>query len=436
MSSDNRKASGQSSAQEYSSEHKQDKKFSACTEAERRAEIWSHFGDFGGQFVAETLIPTLDHLRDEFYRLKELPSFREELRILLNTYAGRPTPVFYARNISADLGIDVYLKREDLLHTGAHKINNTIGQALMAKYMGKPRVIAETGAGQHGVATATVASLLGLECVVYMGEVDAKRQRPNVMKMELLGAKVEVVKEGSRTLKDATNAALRDFVKNVQNTHYIIGSVVGPFPYPLIVQHFQSVIGDEARQYFLQSHNKLPDKVIACVGGGSNAIGIFKAFLGDAEVELIGVEAGGRSDAPGEHARTLGQGKRGILHGALSYLIQNSEGQVADVHSISAGLDYPGIGPVHAHLHQTQRVTYDFVRDDDVIEALKYTARHEGIIPALESSHAISYLIQNARKWREEAQQAAQGTASGQLSILVNLSGRGDKDMDYIKDFL
>ena len=378
------------------------------------------FGEYGGQFVPETLIPALDKLEKEFYKLKENENFKEDLDYYLKTYAGRPTPIYYAKNLSKKHQISIFLKREDLLHTGAHKINNTIGQALLTKYLNKERVIAETGAGQHGVATATVAALFGLKCTIYMGKVDAQRQEPNLKKMKLLGADISIVETGSQTLKDATNAALRDFVKNVENTHYIIGSVVGPHPYPEMVAHFQEVIGQETLVFY--KDESLPDAVVACVGGGSNAIGIFRAFL-NTNVKLFGIEAGGRNDKNGEHARTMALGRKGILHGCLTYLLQDENSQVLPVHSISAGLDYPGVGPEHAALNDTKQVHYDYVRDEDVIFALKELSKYEGIIPALESAHAVAYVLKNKNRF-------------SQKKVLINLSGRGDKDMEYIGSLL
>jgi len=375
------------------------------------------FGRYGGQFAAETLVPALDDLEAKFEILKDDEKFNKELKHLLNNYAGRPTPVYKAENLSNEYGCEIYLKREDLMHTGAHKINNTLGQALLTKYMGKKRVIAETGAGQHGVATATVAALFGMECTVYMGAVDVKRQEPNVKRMELLGTKVVPVTEGQGTLKEATNAAMREWVACVQDTHYIIGSIVGPYPFPKIVSHFQSVIGEEANAQ-CKELGFTPDCVVACVGGGSNAIGIFNGFI-DQLVEIYGVEAGGISDKDGEHARTLGMGKPGVLHGAYTYLVQTPEHQIADVHSISAGLDYPGIGPVHSMLHDVGRVKYGYVRDSEALNAFKELSRKEGIIPALESSHALAYVLENIEKFKGK-------------KVLVNLSGRGDKDMASI----
>ncbi len=373
------------------------------------------FGDFGGMFVPETLVPALEQLERDFNRLKDDPEFKTDLARYSTTYIGRPSPVYYASRMSEEYGVEIYLKREDLNHTGSHKINNTIAQALLTRYMGKKRIIAETGAGQHGVATATVAALFGLDCTVYMGSVDAARQKPNVDRMKLLGAKLELVHDGSKTLKDATNAAMRDWVKNVEDTHYIIGSVIGPHPFPEMVAHFQSVIGREARASF-EEMGFLPDAVVACVGGGSNAIGIFKGFL-DTPCELYGIEAGGLSDDEGDHAMAIGKGRAGILHGCVTYLVQTADGQVADVHSIAAGLDYPGIGPEHSYLHKTGRVIYDQVRDEDAVFAFRELARREGIVPAVESSHAIAYVLKNKDKFKGR-------------KVLINLSGRGDKDSE------
>ncbi|PLX66498.1 MAG: tryptophan synthase subunit beta [Denitrovibrio sp.] len=375
------------------------------------------FGRYGGQFAPETLIPALDDLEVQFEKLKNDSQFNKELQKLFTDYAGRPTPLYKAENLSEKYGCEIYLKREDLLHTGAHKLNNTLGQGLMTKYMGKKRVIAETGAGQHGVATATVAALFGMECTVYMGAVDVKRQEPNVKRMELLGAEVVPVTEGQGTLKEATNAALREWVSSVETTHYIIGSIVGPYPFPKIVSYFQTVIGEESKAQCAEQ-GFTPDCVVACVGGGSNAIGIFNGFL-DQKVEIFGVEAGGTSDDDGCHARTLGKGKPGVLHGSYTYLVQTPEHQIADVHSISAGLDYPGIGPVHSMLHDVCRVKYGFVRDNEALNAFKELSRNEGIIPALESSHALAYVLENKEKFKGK-------------KVLVNLSGRGDKDMASI----
>ncbi len=377
------------------------------------------YGNYGGQFVPETLIPAIEELEKNFLKLKDDAEFQKKLTCYLNQYAGRPTPVYYAKNLSRKYGITIYFKREDLLHTGAHKINNTIGQALLTKSMGKKRVIAETGAGQHGVATATVAALLNLKCTVYMGSIDMRRQLPNVQRMRLLGAEVREVSEGSKTLKDATNFALKDWVTNVEDTHYIIGSAVGPHPFPEIVAFFQSIIGKECVEHF-KKEGFMPDTVVACIGGGSNAIGIFRSFLNES-IELIGVEAGGISDEQGQHARTIGMGKPGILHGSLSYLLQTDNSQVTPVHSISAGLDYPGVGPEHSYLNDLKRVEYKYVRDDEAISAFKEVSKTEGIIPALESSHAIAYVLKNNIKFKNK-------------KVLINLSGRGDKDMEIINN--
>ncbi len=383
------------------------------------------FGDFGGKFVPETLMAALTELEEKYLEIKETPDFKREFESLLKTYVGRPTPLQYAKRFSEYLGggIRVYLKREDLNHTGAHKINNALGQALLAKRMGKRRIIAETGAGQHGVATATACAFLGLECVVYMGEEDVRRQALNVFRMELLGAKVEVVKSGSRTLKDAVNEAIRDWVTNVRTTHYIIGSVVGPHPYPMIVRDFQSVIGLEAKRQILEESGRLPDVIVACVGGGSNAMGIFYPFIEDGEVELIGVEAGGYGIETGKHAATLCAGSVGVFHGAKSYLLQNEDGQITPTHSVSAGLDYPGVGPEHSYLKEIDRAKYDAVSDEEALRAFQLLSRTEGIIPALESSHAVAWVIKNAEKLKGK-------------TVLINLSGRGDKDVSQVRDIL
>ena len=375
------------------------------------------YGEYGGRFVPETLIPALDELEEAFEAFKKDKEAVERFEELLKGYAGRPTPVTYAARFSEKYGFDLYLKREDLLHTGAHKINNTLGQAVLTQFMGKSRIIAETGAGQHGVATATACALLGLECVIYMGAVDAERQRMNVERMRLLGAEVRVVEEGSATLKDAINAALKDWVTNVRTTHYMLGSVVGPHPFPEMVAYFQSVIGKEARRQ-CEEMGFLPDAVVACVGGGSNAIGIFRGFL-DADCELIGVEAGGTSDDPGCHARTLGLGRPGILHGAYSYLLYGEDGQVLPVHSVSAGLDYPGVGPEHSFLKDSKRVRYEFCRDRDALAAFRELSRLEGILPALESAHAVGFVMKNSAEFRGKR-------------VLLNLSGRGDKDLGIV----
>jgi len=379
------------------------------------------FGEFGGRFVPETLMHPLEELTEAFEQAIRDPKFQAELEGLLREYVGRPTPLYFARRLTEYLGgAKIYLKREDLAHTGAHKINNTIGQALLTKRMGKPRVIAETGAGQHGVATATAAALLGLECVIYMGELDMERQRLNVFRMKLLGAEVVPVRSGSRTLKDAINEALRDWVTNVRTTHYILGSVTGPHPFPQMVRYFQSVIGREAKQQILEREGRLPDFVVACVGGGSNAIGIFWEFLPHEQVKLIGVEAAGKGLETGEHAASLCAGTVGVLHGAKTFVLQDEDGQIRDTHSISAGLDYPGVGPEHAFLKATGRASYVAVTDDEALEAFELLARLEGILPALEPSHALAYAFKLARQLPKEA------------IILVNLSGRGDKDVEVV----
>ncbi len=379
------------------------------------------FGPYGGRYVPETLIRALDELNDAYEAARRDPDFQAELDALLATYVGRPTPLYRASRLGEAAGHPaVYLKREDLNHTGAHKINNTIGQALLARRMGKRRIIAETGAGQHGVATATACALFDLECVVYMGEEDVARQALNVYRMELLGAEVRPVASGTRTLKDATNEAIRDWVTHVENTHYIIGSVVGPDPFPRIVRDFQSVIGREARSQILEREGRLPGVVVACVGGGSNAMGIFHAFVPDAEVALVGVEAAGEGLETGAHAASLVAGEPGVLHGALSYLLQDAHGQVAPAHSVSAGLDYPGVGPEHAYLKDTGRARYTAVTDAQALEAFHRLAELEGIIPALESAHAVAYVL------REGARHLQDGP------ILVCLSGRGDKDVAHV----
>jgi len=373
------------------------------------------YGKFGGQFVAETLIPCLEELERAFIKLKSDRSFKRELKELLNNYAGRPTPVYFCKNLSKKYKVNIFFKREDLLHTGAHKINNTIGQCLMAKYLNKSRVIAETGAGQHGLATATASALLGLKCTIFMGEVDAKRQRINVEKMKLLGAEVKIVKTGTKVLKDAVGEALKDWVSSFDNTHYVVGSVVGPYPFPEIVAYFQSVIGREAKKYFKRL-KRLPDYIVACVGGGSNSIGIFRPFLKE-KVGLIGVEAGG--NGKNKHAMTINRGREGIFQGSFSYVLQDNNFQIKDVHSISAGLDYPGVGPEHAYLSSIKRVEYVFATDEDALLGFYETTKLEGIIPALESSHAIGYVLKNWKRFRDKV-------------VLINLSGRGDKDLDIV----
>ena len=386
------------------------------------------FGKFGGQYVPEVLMPALSELEEAYRQAIEDPQFQKEFAWLLRTYVGRPTPLTFAERLSHHLGgAKIYLKREDLAHSGAHKINNALGQALLAKRMGKKRVIAETGAGQHGVATATAAALLGLECVIYMGEVDMERQKPNVYRMELLGAEVKPVSSGSRTLKDAINEAIRDWVTNVRHTHYLLGSALGPYPYPQMVRDFQSVIGNEARQQMLEVEGSLPAAVIACVGGGSNAIGIFSAFLPDGNVRLIGVEAGGSGIESGHHAARFAdphKGRLGVLHGTLTYVLQNEDGQIAETHSISAGLDYPAVGPQHAYLRSISRAEYTFATDEEALQAFQVLARFEGILPALESAHAIAEALKQAPHYGADQ------------AILVNLSGRGDKDLDTVMQAL
>lgn len=386
----------------------------------RSSQAKGHFGDFGGRFVPETLIAPLEELEAAYREAMEDASFLKDLEDYLRDYAGRPTPLYRAERLSKELGgATIFLKREDLCHTGSHKINNTLGQCLLAKRMGKRRVIAETGAGQHGVATATAAALLGLECDVYMGEVDMERQALNVFRMELLGARVLPVRSGSRTLKDAVNEALRDWVASVDYTHYCLGSVVGPHPFPSLVRDLQTVIGRETRSQYLEKTGRMPDCLVACVGGGSNSIGLFHPFL-DTNVRMVGVEAGGLGDRPGEHGSTLGLGSIGVLHGARSYLLQDDEGLILETHSISAGLDYPGVGPEHAFLKDSGRVEYVRVRDDEALRAVDLLCRTEGILPALESAHAVAY-----------ASRLAKEMGSG-ASIVVCLSGRGDKDVNTI----
>ncbi len=386
---------------------------------------FGHFAEFGGRFVPETLIFALDELEKEYARARQDKKFISELNYYLKDYAGRPTPLYFAKNLSKYLGIRrIYLKREDLLHTGAHKINNTLGQALLALRMKKPRVIAETGAGQHGVATATVAALFGLKCDIYMGEEDIERQKPNVFRMELLGARVIPVKNGSKTLKDAMTEALRDWVTNVTDTHYIIGTVAGPHPYPMLVRDFQAVIGREAKQQLKMKEKRLPDYLVACVGGGSNALGLFQPFFKDKSVKFIGVEAGGRGLSSGEHAATLVKSKIGVLHGSKSGLLQNDSGQVSLTHSISAGLDYPGVGPEHAYYKKIGRAEYVAVNDREALAGFKLLAETEGIIPALESSHAVAYLKKMPRYKVKNA------------IIILCLSGRGDKDLGIVTKVL
>src|SRR6266487_4518197 len=379
------------------------------------------FGSFGGKFVPESLMQALAELETAYEQARNNSEFQAELQRLLSSFVGRPTTLHHVQRFSHMIapGVKVYLKREDLAHTGAHKINNALGQGLLARRMGKQRIIAETGAGQHGVATATVCAMLGLECIVYMGEDDIQRQSLNVFRMKLLGAEVRSVASGSRTLKDAINEAIRDWVTNIETTFYLIGSAVGPHPYPRIVRDFQSIIGEEAREQILAQEGRLPDKVVACVGGGSNAIGLFYPFADVAGVQLIGVEAGGIALETGKHAATLVAGKPGVLHGALSYLLQNEDGQVLDTHSISAGLDYPGVGPEHSYLKETGRASYVSASDETALRGLQVLSRTEGIIPALESAHALGYVLE----------QGEQGKLPAGSLIVINLSGRGDKDM-------
>lgn len=383
-----------------------------------------HFGRYGGRFVPETIIPALDELTEAYYAAIADQSFRDRLNNLLRDYAGRETPLYEAERFSKIYGkARIFFKREDLTHTGAHKINNSLGQALLAQWMGKKRIIAETGAGQHGVAAATAAALLGIECVVYMGSVDIERQKLNVLRMKMLGAQVVPVESGSRSLKDAVNAAIRDWVTNVKDTHYIIGSVIGPHPYPMIVRDFQSVIGSESRLQMLEKTGRLPDIIVACVGAGSNAIGMFYPFLND-PVELIGVEAAGKGIETGKHAASLCAGSAGVLHGAEMYVLQDKFGQIIEAHSLAAGLDYPGVGPEHCLLKDFDRVQYDSVTDQQAVEAFMNLARVEGIIPALESSHAIAYVEKLAPTLEEDK------------IVLVCLSGRGDKDLEHVTAYL
>lgn len=379
-----------------------------------------YFGEFGGRFVPETLAAPVAELQDAYFAARASDAFRAELAGLLTSFVGRPTALTHAARASEELGVSVYLKREDLAHTGAHKINNAIGQALLARRMGKRRVIAETGAGQHGVATATACALLGLDCVVYMGADDTVRQALNVYRMQLLGAEVVPVDSGTRTLKDAINEAMRDWVANVGDTYYLLGSVLGPHPYPLMVREFQSVIGNEARAQMLHAEGRLPDCVVACVGGGSNAMGIFDAFVDDADVRLVGVEAGGTAIVPGKHAARFSGGAPGVLHGTRSYVLQDADGNIEGTHSISAGLDYASVGPEHAWLHARGRTEYAHASDREALDAFRWLARTEGLLPALESSHAIAWL--------------RRGDLQKGSVVLVNLSGRGDKDVDAIRE--
>jgi tryptophan synthase beta chain len=382
-----------------------------------------YFGEYGGAYVPETLMPALGELKKGFFKHVKSRPFQKELLYYLTDYVGRPTPLYFASNISRRTGIKLYLKREDLCHTGAHKINNAIGQVLLAKRMGKDRIIAETGAGQHGVATATAASLLGLKCRVYMGTDDMKRQALNVIRMEILGAEVVGVESGSRTLKDAINEALRDWVTNVRNTHYVLGTAFGPHPYPTMVKEFVSVIGKEAIRQIIKKEGRAPDVIVACVGGGSNAMGIFYPFIRDEQVRLIGVEAGGLGIETGKHAARFATGKVGVFQGTKSYVLQDDDGQILPTHSVSAGLDYASVGPEHSFLRGIKRVHYDYATDDEVLNAFSLLSREEGIIPALESSHAIAYVIKHADELQGKV-------------VIVNLSGRGDKDVDQVSKIL
>ena len=388
-----------------------------------------HFEKFGGKFVPETLIPAINELEQLYSEVKDDPLFQDELSSLLKHYSGRPTPLYFAKRISEELGFNVYLKREDLNHTGAHKINNALGQILLARRMGKTRIIAETGAGMHGVATATVAAQFGLECIVYMGEEDIRRQKLNVFKMNLLGAEVRPVSSGSKTLKDATNEAIRDWVTNVENTYYLIGSVVGPHPYPMMVRDFQSIIGRETKVQFANSQEQrakrqeLPNVLIACVGGGSNAIGMFYPFL-EEDIRLVGVEAAGLGVETNDHAATMTKGEFGVLHGSASYLLQTEDGQIKLPHSVSAGLDYPGVGPEHSYLKSTGRVEYVSATDEEAIQSFQWLSEKEGILPALESSHALSFLKQRDNNIKKGE------------NIVICLSGRGDKDVHTVADYL
>ena len=393
--------------------------------SDARPDERGRFGPYGGKYIPETLMPAVAELEDEYRAARADPAFEEELADLMRHYVGRPTPLYFASRLTEHLGgAKIYLKREDLAHTGAHKINNALGQGLLVRRMGKPRVVAETGAGQHGVAAATICAKLGLECVVYMGEEDIRRQSLNVFRMKLLGAEVRPVASGSRTLKDAINEAIRDWVTNVENTHYLIGSVVGPHPYPMIVRDFQSVIGDESRAQILEAEGRLPDYAVACVGGGSNAIGLFHPFFADEDVRFVGVEAAGEGVNSGHHAATLAGGRPGVLHGAMSYLLQDDDGQIMEAHSISAGLDYPGVGPEHSFYKDTGRAEYVSVTDREALEGFTLLCETEGIIPALESAHAVFHAANLAK------------TLDTDKIILINLSGRGDKDMDVVREAL
>jgi tryptophan synthase beta chain len=383
------------------------------------------FGNFGGKYIPETLVPAIEELEESYKKFRNDSNFKKELKDYLENYAGRPTPIYLAKNLTESVGgAKIYLKREDLLHGGAHKTNNTLGQCLLAKKMGKKRIIAETGAGQHGVGTALASAVLGLECEIYMGLKDTERQKLNVFRMKLLGSKVHPVKSGTQTLKDAINEALRDWITNVENTYYVIGSVVGPHPYPMIVRDFQSIIGKEIKKQIRKINGTLPNAIVACVGGGSNAIGSFYPFIGDQEVSLYGIEAEGSGIKTGKHSATLAAGSTGILHGMQTYLLQDKMGQISTTHSISAGLDYPGVGPEHSYLKEIKRVNYKSCTDDDAIKAFVILSEKEGIIPALESAHAISYGMKLAKKMKKSE------------TIVITLSGRGDKDVEVVQNYI
>jgi tryptophan synthase beta chain len=383
------------------------------------------FGNFGGKYIPETLVPAIEELEESYKKFRNDSNFKKELKDYLENYAGRPTPIYLAKNLTESVGgAKIYLKREDLLHGGAHKTNNTLGQCLLAKKMGKKRIIAETGAGQHGVGTALASAVLGLECEIYMGLKDTERQKLNVFRMKLLGSKVHSVKSGTQTLKDAINEALRDWITNVENTYYVIGSVVGPHPYPMIVRDFQSIIGKEIKKQIRKINGTLPNAIVACVGGGSNAIGSFYPFIGDQEVSLYGIEAEGSGIKTGKHSATLAAGSTGILHGMQTYLLQDKMGQISTTHSISAGLDYPGVGPEHSYLKEIKRVNYKSCTDDDAIKAFVILSEKEGIIPALESAHAISYGMKLAKKMKKSE------------TIVITLSGRGDKDVEVVQNYI
>jgi tryptophan synthase beta chain len=399
------------------------RRFMSKNSSAKMPDAQGHFGPYGGRFVPETLMHPLRELEAEYFRAQKDPAFKREFEYYLREFCGRPTPLYFAERLTKELGgAKIYLKREDLLHTGAHKINNAIGQILLAKRMGKTRIIAETGAGQHGVATATVAAMFGLKCVVYMGAVDCERQALNVYRMKMLGADVVSVKTGQQTLKEAINEAMRDWVTNIRTTHYILGTVYGAHPYPLMVRNFQRVIGDEARRQILKQEKRLPDLLVACVGGGSNAMGLFYPFLKDKSVKMVGVEAGGRGIKPNQHAARFHGGSLGVLQGTRSYILQDKNGQIQLTHSVSAGLDYAAVGPEHAWLHDQKRVEYTYIKDDAALEAFMKLARIEGIIPALESAHAVAEVIKRAPKMGRKK------------LIIVNLSGRGDKDVSQVAD--